>query len=92
MRDRFGLIFVVLAVCGTLCILWSLGVSGYLFNSHAAAISEANKYSFPMYFFSFLLFVLVPASLVIFVGIWLLRTGIRIGQRTSAEPPEKKDP
>ncbi len=94
MRDRFGLIFVVLAACGTLCILGSLGVLGYLYNSHAAAIAVANPGpgDFPMYFVSFLLFVLVPALITIIEGICLLVTGIRIGQRTPAEPLGKKEP
>ena len=92
MRDRFGLIFVVLAVCGTLCILGSLAVLGLLFNSHAAAMSVANPREFPVYVFTFLLFVVAPALITIFAGIWLAGTGIRIGQKTSAEPLDKKQP
>jgi amino acid transporter len=89
MRDRFGLIFLVLVVCGTLCILGALVVLGMLFNSHALAMSVANPHEFPVYVFTFMLFVLTPALIAIFTGIWLARTGIRIGQKTSAEPPEK---
>jgi len=89
MRDRFGLIFVVLVVCGTLCILGSLAVLGLLFNSHAAAMSVANPHEFPVYVFTFLLFVVAPALITIFAGIWLAGTGIRIGQQTSAEQPVK---
>lgn len=89
MRDRFGLMFLVLLVCGTLCILGSLAVLGLLFNSHAAAVSVANPHDFPVYVFTFLLFVVAPALITIFAGIWLARTGIRIGQKTSAEPPDK---
>ena len=91
MQDRFGLIFVVLVVCGTFCILGSLAVVGLLFNSHAAAMSAAtNSREPPVYFLAFLLFVLVPAFIAIFAGIWLARTGIRIGQQTSADLPDKK--
>jgi hypothetical protein len=92
MRDRFGLIFVVLVVCGTLCILDSLAVLGLLFNSHAAAMSTANNHQFPVYVFTFLLFVVAPALIAMFGGIWFVRTGIRIGQKTSTEPPDKKQP
>jgi hypothetical protein len=81
--------FLVLLVCGTLCILGSLAVLGLLFNSHAAAVSVANPHDFPVYVFTFLLFVVAPALITIFAGIWLARTGIRIGQKTSAEPPDK---
>ena len=90
MRDRFGLIFVVLAVCGTLCILGSLAVLGLLFNSHAAAMSMANRHEFPVYVVTFLFFVVVPAVLIMLAGIWLVGTGIRIGQKNSTEPAEKK--
>jgi len=89
MRDRFGLMFVVLVVCGTLCILGSLTVLALLFNSHAAAMSVANSHDFPVYVFTFLLFVVAPALITVFAGIWLARTGIRVGQKTSAEPPDK---
>ena len=90
MRDRFGLIFVVLAVCGTLCILGALAVLGLLFNSHALAMSEANPRGAPVYVLTFVFFVVVPAVFIIFAGIWLDGTGIRIGQKTSTEPAEKK--
>ena len=90
MRDRFGLMFVVLVACGTLCVLGSLTVLGLLFNSHAAAMSVANPHEAPVYVFTFLLFVVAPALITIFAGIWLAGTGIRIGQKTSADPPDKK--
>jgi hypothetical protein len=90
MRDRIGLIFVVLVACGTLCILGSLAVLGLLFNSHAPAMSVANPHETPVYVLTFLFFVVVPALITIFAGIWLAGTGIRIGQKTSAEPPDKK--
>ena len=63
MRDRFGLIFVVLVACGTLCILGSLAVLGLLFNSHAEAMSVPNQGGPPMsrYAANFLFFVVVPA-------------------------------
>ena len=89
MRDRFGLIFVVLAVCGTLCILSSLAILGLLFNSHAAAMSVANPHEFPAYVVTFLFFVVVPVLITIFAGIWMAGTGVRIGQKTSAEPSNK---
>jgi hypothetical protein len=92
MRDRFGLIFVVLAVCGTLCMLGSLAVLGLLFNSHAAAMSVANPHEVPTYVFTFLLFVVAPALIAMIAGIWMAGTGIRIGQKTSAEPPGQKQP
>ncbi len=85
MRDHFGLIFVVLMASGVLCILASLGVLGCLYNSHAVAIADDIEY-----FASFMVFVLAPAVITIVAGIWLLVTGVRIGQRTSGEPPEKK--
>ena len=92
MRDRFGLIFVVLVACGMLCILGSLAVLGLLFNTHAEAMSVAKSNGAPMstYVANFLLFVLVPALITIFAGIWLAATGIRIGQKSSAEPPDKQ--
>ena len=92
MRDRFGLIFVVLVVSGTLCILGSLTVLGLLFNSHAAAMSVANPHEFPVYVITFLFFVVVPALIIILAGIWLAGTGIRIGQKTSTEPSDTKQP
>jgi hypothetical protein len=92
MRDRFGFIFVVLVACGTLCILGSLAVLGLLFNSHAAAMSTANNHEFPVYVFTFLLFVVAPALTAMFAGIWMAGTGIRIGQKTSTEPPVQKQP
>jgi len=89
MSDRFGLIFVVLVVCGTLCILGSLAALGLLFNSHAAAMSVANPHGFPVYVLTFLFFVVAPALLTSFAGIWLVATGIRIGQ-TTAQPSAKE--
>jgi len=85
MRDRFGLISVVLVVCGTFCILGSLAVLALVFNSHAAAMSVANPYGFPVYVFTFLLFVVAPALIAIVAGIWMARTGVRIGQKISAD-------
>jgi len=90
MRDRFGLIFVVLMVCGTSCILGALTVLGLIFNSHAAAMSEANPHEFPVYVFTFMLFVVAPAVITIFAGIWMAGTGIRIGQKTSAEETDQR--
>jgi len=90
MRDRFGLIFVVLVACGTMCILGSLATLGLLFNSHATAMSVANPHDPPVYVLTFLFFVVVPALITSLAGIWLVATGIRIGQKTSAEPPDTK--
>ena len=84
MSDRFGLIFVVLVACGTLCILGSLAALGLLFNSHAAAMSVANPgHQVPTYVLTFLFFVVAPALLTSFAGIWLVAMGIRIGQKTT---------
>jgi hypothetical protein len=92
MRDRFGLIFVLLVVCGTLCILGSLAFLGLLFNSHAVAMSVASRGGAPMsaYVVNFLFFVLLPALISFFAGVWMVKTGIRIGQTTTPEPPYKK--
>ncbi len=84
MRDRHALIFVVLATCGTLCILGSLGVLAHLYDGHAAAIASENSHQVPTYFVSFLVFVLGPILITIILGIWLLVKGIRIGQETAA--------
>ena len=96
MRDRFGLIFVLLVVCGTLCILGALAFLGLLFNSHAVAMSVVSRGG-PMfasvakfYVVNFLFFVLLPALISIFAGVWMVKTGIRIGQTTTPEPPYKK--
>ncbi len=89
MRDRFSFVFVVLVLCGTLCILGSLAVLGLLFNSHAAAMSVANKHEFPVYVCAFAFFVVAPALLTIFAGIWLVITGVRIGQQTSVETADR---
>ncbi len=92
MRDRFGLIFVLLVVCGTLCILGSLAFLGLLFNSHAVAMSVVSPGGSPMFVYiaNFLFFVLLPALISIFAGVWMVKTGIRIGQTNTPEPPYKK--
>lgn len=92
MRNLSGLIFVVLVLCGTMCILVSLAILALLFNSHALAMSEANKdyKDFPVYVLTFLFFVVAPALLAIFAGIWMAGTGIRIGQTASAGPPDRQ--
>lgn len=90
MRDRFGLICVVLVLCGTLCILGALAVLGLLFNSHAAAMSVANPHEFPVYVVTFLFFIVAPAVLTILAGIWLAATGVRIGQKAMTVPSDLK--
>jgi hypothetical protein len=42
MHNQSRLIFIVLTVCGTLCILGALTFVGLMYNGHAPAMSVAN--------------------------------------------------
>jgi hypothetical protein len=78
MENKPALIFLVLAIAGTACMLASLGAVTYLYHQHAAQL-EARSYSeFPPAG-QFAVFVGLPALASFVVGALLVWSGIRIG-------------
>ena len=72
------IMFVVLACCGTTCILVSLAVIAGLYHSHAILFESPHNNGFPAELkFAFL--VVLPALLVMLVGFKLIKTGVDIG-------------
>ncbi|HEV2972404.1 MAG TPA: hypothetical protein VGY55_20695 [Pirellulales bacterium] len=79
MENKSTLMFVVLALCGTACILASIGVVTYLYHEHAAQIEQASANSE-----KFGLFVAFPSMAGFVVGAALMATGIWIGLKDKA--------
>jgi hypothetical protein len=79
MENKSTVMFVVLALCGTACILASIGVVTYLYHEHAAQIEQdsANSEKFG-------LFVAFPSMAGFVVGAALVATGIWIGLKDKA--------
>ena len=68
--------FLVLAVCGTACVLVSLFAITHLYHEHATQLAEGEKSVVP-----FLFFVAIPSVAGIVIGVALVAAGVSIGLR-----------
>jgi hypothetical protein len=74
--EKSKLMFLVLAICGTACVLGSLYAITHLYHEHAAQLAEGEKNVLP-----FLGFVAIPSFAGIVIGAVLMVTGVSIGLR-----------
>jgi peptidoglycan biosynthesis protein MviN/MurJ (putative lipid II flippase) len=74
--EKSRLMFLVLAVCGTACVLVSLFAITHLYHEHAAQLAEGEKNFIP-----FLFFVAIPSFAGIVIGAVMIVKGVSIGLR-----------
>jgi hypothetical protein len=81
MTDKAKLIFLVLTICGTLCILGALVVVGYLYqqNSATLAVSVPGQIPQAALFFGY---VIMPAALTFLAGGGMITAGTWIGVKS----------
>ena len=74
--EKSKLMFLVLAICGTACVLGSLFAITHLYHEHAAQLAEGEKNVLP-----FLFSVAIPSVAGIVIGAVMVLTGVSIGLR-----------
>jgi hypothetical protein len=78
MTEKSKMLFQFLTVCGTLCILASLGGTLYLYLQNAPLMGiGATSGAIPKEV-SFFMFVVVPAAIVFSTGLGMVIFGVKI--------------
>ena len=75
--EKSKLVFLVLAVCGTACVLGSLWAINFQYHEHAVQFARGQ----PEDLIPFVFFVGLPALAVFVIGVVLVKVGISIGLR-----------
>jgi hypothetical protein len=75
--EKSTLTFLVLAVCGTACVLASLWAINIQYHDHAVQLAKGG----PADIAPFVFFVALPSLAGFVIGVALLITGISIGRR-----------
>ena len=76
-----SLMFVVLTICGTVCILASLVAVTWLYHSHAALLEIHDPHGIPPEV-KFAVFVGLPSLVGFIIGFKLVKTGVDIGVKS----------
>ncbi len=74
--EKSKLMFLVLAICGTACILVSLVAVTYLYHERATQLAEGDK---DKTLVPFAFFVALPSLAGFVIGAILVATGVSIG-------------
>lgn len=74
------MMFLVLVLCGAVCMLASLGIFTYLYHLHAAQFEMMGSTG-DQVAFKFGIFAGLPSLIVFCAGAGLVVAGIKIGQR-----------
>jgi hypothetical protein len=74
MNEKSKLLFAVLTICGTLCILGSLAVAAILFQANSEALTSSTISS--QQEFVFAIFAWGPSLLTLLTGIGMVTFGV----------------
>jgi hypothetical protein len=78
MNEKSKLLFVVLTICGTLCILGALAVAAILFEANADALTTSNISSGQEHReIVFAIFAWGPSLLTLLTGVGMVTVGVR---------------
>jgi hypothetical protein len=80
MATKSAVIFVMLVLCGTICILASLTTISLLYHLHATRLAMPVEYPALPNEIAFGIFVALPSALAFLAGVVLLVIGIRSGR------------
>ncbi len=75
--EKSKVVFLVLTICGTLCVLMSLFAVTYLYHQHAPQFAEQHDTDKTIVPFAF--FVAIPSLVGFIIGGILVATGIAVG-------------
>jgi hypothetical protein len=78
--EKSKLMFLVLAICGTACMLAALVAITYLYHQHAPQFAEEEKKAI----IPFVFFVGIPSAAGFVVGAVLVAAGVSIGLKDRA--------
>jgi hypothetical protein len=84
MSEKSKMLFQFLTVCGTLCILASLGGLLYLYLQNAALMGTSVPNGAMPKELSFMMFVLAPAAIVFATGLGMVVVGVWFGLKNDS--------